>query len=96
MPFDYGVEEMDRAARDAEVLRAVVARRSEPATGSAGDDGLPATVGEARKRFVAALADDLDTPLAAQCLQDLAGIADPAAARVLRELGSIAGLTFGR
>jgi L-cysteine:1D-myo-inositol 2-amino-2-deoxy-alpha-D-glucopyranoside ligase len=95
-PFDYRAEEMDRAAGDAEALRAVVARRGEPATASAGDEELPAAVSQARKRFVAALADDLDTPLAAQCLQDLAGIADPAAARVLRELGSIAGLTFGR
>jgi cysteinyl-tRNA synthetase len=95
-PFDHRAEEMVVAARDAEALRTAVARSGEPAASDAGEIDLPPAVEEARRRFVAALADDLNTPVAVQCLQDLSGIAHASAPTVLRELGDILGLTFDR
>ena len=93
-PFDYHVTELERAARDAEELRAVVAHGGEQPDGAVAGDDLPEPVANVRRRFVAALADDLDTPLAVQCLMGLSTIEHPSASLVLRDLGGLLGLRF--
>ncbi len=95
-PFEYRVEEMEVAARDAEALQAAVRRGGDPAAATADQGNLPGPVEEVRNRFVAALADDLNTPLAAQCLLDLTGLGHVSAPSVLRDLGSLVGLRLDR
>lgn len=90
--FDYRVQELDEAARLAESLSARL--KGDPDSADPAGDGRSPEVQAARRRVIAALADDLDTPLAVQALRGLAGLPGNEAAAALRELGSLLGLVF--
>ena len=94
--FDYRAEEMDLAARDAELLARAARRADQVSPGAGNGDELPPDVADCRRRFVGALADDLDTPTAEQCLLDLAALPHQSAADQLRRLGELVGLGFAR
>lgn len=94
--WDYQDSAIVEAQAFAEILR-------EAASGDAGDDTGPIERNDARMRFLAALDDDLDTPVALTVLRDLAGQIAVARANgkgvsraqaTLRELSGILGLTL--
>jgi cysteinyl-tRNA synthetase len=92
--FDYDERELTSAARDETALRV----RADAWTGSGAQelaaDQVPPSVRDIRHRFVAALADDLDTPIAADALLKLAGMDEQAAGATIADLGSIVGMQF--
>jgi L-cysteine:1D-myo-inositol 2-amino-2-deoxy-alpha-D-glucopyranoside ligase len=91
--FDYDEQELLSAARDETVLRTC----ADAWTGSGGQhpaaDEVPHSIQDIRRRFVAALADDLDTPAAAHALMELTNTDKKAAATIV-ELAAIAGMQF--
>ncbi|HWE63599.1 MAG TPA: cysteine--tRNA ligase [Chloroflexota bacterium] len=88
--FDYREHDLLEAVR----LAAVLAMRVSGSDAVTPAEESSGAVTDARRHFVTAMADDLDTPQALHALQMLAENPDPAAAEALRELGSVLGLTF--
>jgi len=86
--WDYNEAELEQAARAAEAL----AERAGDSSPQAGDS---AAVRETRRRFTAALADDLDIPTAVHALTTLIAIPGAEATEALRELGGVLGLLLG-
>lgn len=86
--WDYDEAELDQAAR----LAAALAERAGDSSPQAGDG---AAVRETRRRFTAALADDLDLPTAVHALTTLVAIPGAEATEALRELGGVLGLLLG-
>jgi L-cysteine:1D-myo-inositol 2-amino-2-deoxy-alpha-D-glucopyranoside ligase len=89
--FDYVASELDEAARLAETLAERVRNSGAPGQGSG---ELPSDVRAARRRFIAALADDLDTAVAVHTLRTLADLPGTEAGAELRDLGAVLGLTL--
>jgi L-cysteine:1D-myo-inositol 2-amino-2-deoxy-alpha-D-glucopyranoside ligase len=88
--FAYEESELQQQVRLAARLTERVA--ASKAEAPAGEE--PADVRAARRRFVVALADDLDTPRAVEVLAALAELPGSAAAATLIELGGLLGLQF--
>ena len=86
--WEYDEMELVQAARVATAL----AERAGDSSPQAGDS---ASVREARRRFTAALADDLDLPTAVHALTTLIAIPGAEATEALRELGGVLGLLLG-
>ncbi|MGH2391393.1 MAG: cysteine--tRNA ligase [Chloroflexota bacterium] len=89
--WDYKDSELEDAARLAEAL----ARRAGDESPQAGDGMTANAVREARRRVIAALADDLDAPTAVRALSTLLDIPGAEATETLRELGGVLGLQLG-
>jgi L-cysteine:1D-myo-inositol 2-amino-2-deoxy-alpha-D-glucopyranoside ligase len=90
--FTYEERDLERAVRDVDELRARIATIPQDSPADVDGENLPAPVHEARSRFIAALADDLDTPAAAECLVGLSSVPGDAAAATVRDLAGIVGL----
>jgi L-cysteine:1D-myo-inositol 2-amino-2-deoxy-alpha-D-glucopyranoside ligase len=88
--FDYHEHDL----REAATLAAALTTRAARGAPVAALDEPPIAVSDARRRFAAALADDLDTPRAIHALAALAASPEAEAAAALRELGGVLGLTF--
>lgn len=95
--WDFEDKDMADWSRRSNTLAAQVTR-------SSGTAGSTVDAQDFQDRFVLAIADDLDTPLAIELLLSLGAEIEAAesdtdvteAQRVLRDCGSILGLTFGR
>jgi len=89
--WDFDESELQAAARLAEAL----ALRAGDGSPQAGDGEAAEAVREARRRVIAALADDLDAPTAIHALSALVDIPGTEATETLRELGGVLGLQLG-
>jgi len=110
-PIDFTWERLDEAARAYERLFDFLTQ-VEQRLGSQGQEEESAAIKSARKKFLEAMEDDLNTPVALSALFELVSQAHPwlqerssqdpglhgrwlkRAARVIRELGEVLGLTF--
>jgi L-cysteine:1D-myo-inositol 2-amino-2-deoxy-alpha-D-glucopyranoside ligase len=89
--WDFKESELDDAVHLADAF----ARRAGDEAPQAGDAVTTNAVRVARRRVIAALADDLDAPTAVYALSTLLDIPGAEATETLRELGGILGLQLG-
>jgi len=93
-PFSYAEAGLEQAARDAASLQRRVESYSPEEAHLLTGGEVPGPVADAKRRFVAALSDDLRTPDAVAGLEEIAALEGDAAAATLLELAPILGLTL--
>ncbi len=93
-PFDYDEHDLTLAATDEAMLRERVEAWANKGGQPIASDDLPNHLREIRRRFIAALADDLDTPAAAAALMDLGRSEGLGAGATIADLAGIVGMQF--